>query len=404
MARFSSDSDFVNIATDERFVQALQEVDVLSYLEGRLEDYFTVVRDVRGRQEIATVTPSEKYTTKYQGDEPTYNDIEVPFIKQVINPVDASLRYRQGYSKYRRKWQDWLVGDQGNSTSFVASQVFDFTVDEAVKAWFSDVMRAIVHGRGGGQSSGRVGATVSNNIPSVPALTGGTTVAKNANQGNILKDSSEVKYYDFPEFGLIESIKDWNRNRSTNGLANNFISLSKNGADQPTGRGTNGQYNLASDYAKNLIDELVLETDIDIDFNIILCNTALYNNYARSLASNNNLQSNEDRFLRGEGRQNNSGALDALGYPLTRIKRYDAHREKDFTRTYPSSLSHTDTPHFLLLADKNTLKVYLDPQAALNNLRVTFPDGEKEYVYIKGDYKVDFKFTAPVAGGFRCAI
>ena len=379
MATFSSFTDFKRIASDERQIREVSELIVTEYLENDLSDIFTIRTDIKGRQDIATVTPTEK-RTKIYSETPVFGDPNINSIRQQFNPQPASYRDRVAYPKFSGAWTKWLVGDQGNSISFNATQVFDFLVSYLSRGFQSDIVRIALHGS--------------------KSLTSGTaSQAKNAAKTNVLVNTGEIVNYNIIDVGLVETCKFWRNSTAAQytALRSNFIDIDKNANTVATGTGDNQQYNLETNYARNLFDSLVYDGTINIEPNVIIANAALVQNYERSLTKNNALQSNEDRFISGATGQN------VLGYPLVKLVRYDQQRRADFTRAYPGR-SHTDTAHFALWANKDNLELAINAQSALNNLRITFPDGADEYVYIKGDYDIDFKFTAPIVGGFRCAL
>ena len=382
MASFTSLTDFTKIATDERNIRELGELIVVEYLENDLNQIFNVKTGIKGRQQIATVTPGEKYTTKYTKNPTFREDDIVKAVTQVWNPQVAQYRRRIHFDDFKEQWTKWLIGDQGDATAFDSSQVLNFITEYIARGLYSDIVRIALHGRS-----------------NLTSPTG--TPAKNANKTNILTRPADVQYYDLIDFGLIETFKFWQiesaktADSQYKALAGNFISIDKNANNQVTGRGTNGQYNLAENYSRNLFDSLVYDSTIDIEPNVIIANNALVQNYERSLTKNNALQSNEDRFISGATGQN------ALGYNLVALRRYDQQRQNDCTF---GSTSHTDTAHFALWANKDNLELAVNAESALRNLTVTFPNAQDDYVYIKGNYEIDFKFTAPVAGGFRCAL
>lgn len=393
MASFSTDSDFTRIATDDRNIQEISELIVTEFVENDLSEIFNVRTDVKGGQQLAVITPTEKKTLAYQDTAtPTYGTPNVASRKFRWNLKGASFRDRIFYNSFKESWTKWLIGDQGNAISFDASQVFNFITEYVANAFYSDILRISLHGRGAGLSGGNALSTAA------------ASVNKNAQGTNILRSADDIKYYNIIEYGLIETCKFWKRSTGApyNELAGNFVDINLNANNRASGTGTGEQYNLPTNYSRELFDQLVYDSTINISPNVIIANGALVQNYERSLTKNNNLQSNEDRFISG------ATGINALGYNLVKLQQYDRQRRADFTRNYNSvtgtNKAHTDTAHFALWANKDNLELAINGQNALNNLRITFPDGADEYVYIKGDYEIDFKFTAPVAGGFRCAL
>lgn len=394
MANFTTRDKFVDIASDSRLIREVGELVVTEYVENQLSDIGTVETGIKGRQQISTVTPGEKYTTKYK-KEPDFTDGEnITSVDQTWNPQVAQFRRRIHFNDFINSWEKWLIGDQGNATAFDTTQVFNFITEYFAQGFYSDIVRIVVHGKSN--------------------LTSGTaSQAKNAGRTNILGSANDVKFYDIIDYGIVETFKLWRYGTDAKytALRENFVDIALNantrasGVGGATGSATNPtgeQYNLPTNFARNLFDQLVYQGTINVTPNTIITNGALVRNLQRSLTKNDNLQSNEDRFISGQE------VTQAYGSSVQELFRYDQHRRGDFTRNYNAvtgtNKAHTDTAHFALWYNRENLKIALNAESALSNLRITFPDASDDYVYVKGDYELDVKFILPVLGGFRCAL
>lgn len=373
MSDLSILNKFIELADSNRNISEISDINQRKFLTGDLSDYVTIRPRVKGNQQIAIATPPEFLTQKL-GSVRTYTDAtEIPTVSQRWSPEAQGINKRFTPRQLLDTFEIWEFGEAGNLLADEGARVIQFIADYTVDGARQDTKRILYHAG--------------------EALTGGTTAAKNTEATNVLSDAAQVPRYNQFSRGIVETFKHWYKT-SSYGLSNNFVEFTKNNNNIAYGTNSNQQYGVTGEEVLELLQDLVKDGNKGITGDTIYLSETLYDAY---------MEYKETRVLESSIRAQERGAVPVFRRkPIVKIQVYDNYRTRFFRRTYPGSLNHVDVPHFALYCRKADLLLGVDSAESLTNIRIERPGGSDDNFYIKGEYLIDFKFAAPIDGGFKC--
>lgn len=340
---------FIKIASDKRYIQDTREIIKNKAFQQNTRDFFTIVPGIKGGQQVAAMEGFEYVTVKAAGCGGQGLSPEFPAFEQHWNPKRQEIKISYCYTDFEAYFTQWVLNNGYQVKDVGDTELGMFIQDLVTDAVSLDMQRIV--------------------------LTGDEDIAT---QGILTDSASMAKFYNTIPKGLIPTLQYL---KTFPDFADKFIPLSKN-----TEATKADQYNLGSEYALDLYEELTDQYDFDGD--ILLTSNRLFKNYVKWLkrANGYGLQSNIDDTVKGI----REAQID--GESLVPVVNYDRWKGKDFVTDGKVHL-----PHFAIFTRKEHLQVGVDSEAALSDLTLEYIGGADERFWIKGNYMLDFKMTNPYA-------
>lgn len=340
--------NFKNLADDKVFIEDTKEIVVNKLFQQNTSDFFTIVPGIKGGKQVAAMKGFEYVTTKSQGCGGEGISPTFPAFSQFWNPQLQEIKINLCYEDFLSSFLQWKLKNGYEIKNLEGTTIALFIQDLVLDAMAMDLQRIVLLG--------------DKDIAAQDILTDEATMAK---------------FYNTIDKGLIPTLQYL---KTLPEFADQFIALDKNTGLQAV------QYNLPTDYALNLYEEVVDTYDFDGD--ILLSSNRLYKNYAKWVkrANGYGLQSNVDLTQKG------IKDVFADGEKVVPVVNYDRWKAKDFL-----TAGSVHLPHFALFSKKEYLQVGVDDEASLTNITLEYIGGKEETFWIKANYMLDFKMTNPYA-------
>lgn len=349
---------FKEIANDQRAIQSIREASVHKSLYEETTNMFSIIPGIKGGQQVAALKGFEYITQKGVACGGNSLSPDMSAISQYWEPQLQEINIKFCYSDFMNQFTQWGLANGYQIKDLAEAEFMDFIQDMISDAMRLDMQR--------------------NALFADEDLVAGD-----------MTDANKLPFYQTIKKGLVPTLEYF---KTIPELADKFISLGNN--TQPT---STQQYQLASDVAANIFEEI---TDVyDFDGNILLTNQKMYKNYEKYTtlgAIGAGLQSSKDALMNG------SAPLSYGGESITPMKNFDRWRRNDFTVDNGSGDVVTMLPHLALFTKKEHLQIGVDDMSALSDLTFEYIGGSDEHFYIKGNYMMDFKMVNPYE--FKCAL
>lgn len=344
---------FKDAATDERFIREAQEIIRSSVFTDNINNAFTIVPNIKGRQQIVVARDIEKISRKEDGCNSVSINPDIPALSQEWDPTRVKVNIKKCYTEFEGAFTQWQLANGYDVHNIEEATFATWLVSFYVDAMTKDLNRVV--------------------------LMGDEDIAVDP----ILKDAvTDEQNYDFIKKGLVPTLQQLQADPA---FTDNIVTYTQNYA-------TGAQYVFADGDVRNLLCEV---TDTaDYDANQLFMDRSSYRAYRKEF------QNPGVYPLDSTARAITNGLADLSfdGIPIRWSNQYDRSRKNDFQGLVADVLDpliDTHLPHFLCYTDKSNLQVGVDSLSALSDLTLEYIGGDDESFYMKGNYMLDFKIPNP---------
>lgn len=356
-------SSFQDLADDKRYIQDVQEIIRNRLFYQPTNDFFTIVPNVKGGQQVAAMKGFEYVTKASAGCGGSGVSPVFPAFSQFWDPKLQEVKINYCFTDFMQHFTQWALSNGHDIKNLGTTELAVFIEDLVAEAMALDMQRIVLLGD------------------------------KDIATQDILTDPvTKAQYYSSIGKGLIPTLQYL---KTLPEFQGNFVELNKN-----TGPVAE-QIDLHKTYALDIYEE-VLDT-YDFDGDILLTSNRLFKNYSKWIKRDNDMNTEENVQRTANGLKD----VYVDGQKVSNIVNYDRWRKTDFLIDFSgsgSSVSSGDAtektihlPHFALFSRKEYLQVGVDSEAALSDIRLEYIGGSDETFWIKANYMLDFKMVNPYA-------
>ena len=119
-------SAFQALASDARSIQSVKEISVKKFETPAVSDFFTVVPNIKGGQQVAGMKSLEYITTLEDGCGGTSQALSFPAISQSWNPRRAKIKIKMCYTEFEGKFTQWALANGYDVHNLQEAEFFDF--------------------------------------------------------------------------------------------------------------------------------------------------------------------------------------------------------------------------------------------------------------------------------------
>lgn len=346
-------ANFKALATDDRFLQDTKDIIVNKLFHQNTSDFFTIVPNIKGGQQVAAMKGFE-YITKASsgcggnGISPTF-----PAFSQKWNPKLQEVKIEICYTEFLGTFMQWKLNNGYDIKDLTGTSIALFIQDLVADAMAKDLLRMVL------MSDKDIAA-----------------------QDILTDEATMVPFYSTIDKGLIPTLQYL---KTLPEFVDQFTTIADNTGLQAA------QYALDPTTALDIYEEV---TDVyDFEGDTLLTSNRLFKNYSKWVKRANGfgLQSNVDLTQKGVK------DLQVDGNQIKPIVKYDQWKAKDFL-----TAGSVHLPHFAMYTKKEYLQVGVDSEASLTDITLEYVGGKDESFWIKANYMLDFKMVNPYA--FKAAL
>ena len=349
---FSALSAIKNARNDQRFIDSVADVVRSRTFTDNLSDCYTLVPNIKGRQQLVVARDFEKITKAEEGCTITPDTKDISGYQTEWDPKRVEIVCRMCYKDVDQTFQQWGLANGYDVHNLEEADFFNWFVSFISDAMAKDLNRLVLMGDADVTAQGA------------------------------LKVAGDSDYYEIINKGLIPRLEEI----QAGGLFNDrFVTIPQNEAP--------GAQNVWADGdIRNILCDVVDASVNDItDGHKFLMNWKMKRAYQKEMYLNPNLFELEGTRA---AISNGTPQLNYEGFAIRDVREYDRHRAADFNGIFGGALAgDTHKPHFALFTPQSNLLVGVDSEAALSDLRIEYPGGADEYIYIKGNYMLDVQIA-----------
>ncbi len=351
---FSALAAIKSAKDDQKYIESAAEVIRSNTFTDNLSEAFTLVPNIKGRQQIVVASDIEKITTAEEGCTVTPISKDIPGYQNQWDPKRVEVVYRLCYKDFDATFLQWGLANGYDVHNLDQADFFQFITSFVSDGIKKDFNRLVLMGDADVTAQGA------------------------------LKVAGDSDYYEIINKGIVPRLEEI----KASGLFNDqFTTIAQNEA-------AGAQNTWADGDARAILEGLIDASEFDYMSSQFLTNGKFARAYQKEVFMNPNayaLDSTRNAIVNG------TPGLNYEGLSIVQTRDYDRHRKNDFDGIFVGAgAGDTHLPHFVLNTPKSNILVGVDSEAALSDLRIEMPGGADEYIYFKANYMLDVHIADPM--------